>query len=108
MTGTATASAPRKSKGGRKSGGASNGARNGTLARRVARLERDVADLHARLAAAPEPAPAPAKDWRRTIGMFSGDELMKEIDEYARQFREADRRRARRGRPEGKSRKAKT
>ena len=31
------------------------------------------------------------KDWRRTLGMFAGDELMKEIDAEARKIREADR-----------------
>ncbi len=33
------------------------------------------------------------KDWRRTIGMFSGDPVMKRIDEAALRYREADRRR---------------
>jgi hypothetical protein len=68
---------------------------NGTLAERVAHLEREMARFrqiqYTRI----------PLDWRATIGMFSGDETMKQIDEYARQFREADRRRARRGR--GKS-----
>lgn len=32
------------------------------------------------------------KDWRRTLGMFAGDELMKQIDAEARKVREADRR----------------
>lgn len=31
------------------------------------------------------------KDWRRTIGIFAGDEVMKQIDEEARKIREADR-----------------
>ena len=35
------------------------------------------------------------KDWRRTVGMFSGNELMKEIDAAGRQIREQDRQRAR-------------
>lgn len=34
--------------------------------------------------------PAPAKDWRSTLGMFSGDALMKEIDEEGRRIREAE------------------
>ena len=44
---------------------------------RLAILERQVADL---LAAKNG---APAKDWRSTIGMFTGDEVMKQIDETA-------------------------
>jgi hypothetical protein len=31
------------------------------------------------------------KDWRRTLGMFAGDELMKEINAEGRKIREADR-----------------
>ena len=34
------------------------------------------------------------KDWRRTIGMFTGDDVMREIFEEARKMREADRRQA--------------
>jgi hypothetical protein len=59
------------------------------LEQRVAVLEADVAQLKAAL----ERVQAP-KDWRRTIGMFAGDEIMKQIDEEARKYREADRRRA--------------
>lgn len=58
---------------------------------RVTKLEREVAELKAALAAG-----ARAKDWRSTLGMFSGDEVMKQIDEEARKIREADRERARR------------
>lgn len=36
------------------------------------------------------------KDWRRTVGMFTGDEAMKRIDEAALKFREADRLKVRR------------
>jgi hypothetical protein len=32
------------------------------------------------------------KDWRRTLGMFAGDDLMKEIDAEGRKIRVADRR----------------
>lgn len=60
------------------------------LVDRVSALEQEVADMKERIRA------NPAKDWRRTVGMFSGDEMMKQIDELARQYREADRRRARR------------
>ncbi len=34
------------------------------------------------------------KDWRRTLGMFAGDELMKQIDAEGPKIREADRRAA--------------
>ena len=36
------------------------------------------------------------KDWRRTIGMFDGDELMEWIDEQALKYREEDRERSKR------------
>jgi hypothetical protein len=62
-----------------------------TLAERVAALERQVAELRATLASR-----TPAKDWRRTIGMFAGDEVMKEITEEALKYREKDQERARR------------
>jgi hypothetical protein len=38
------------------------------------------------------------KDWRRTLGMFTGDEIMKRIDEEALKYREADRKNSRRRR----------
>lgn len=63
------------------------------LEQRVAALETEVAELKAALARVQRP-----KDWRRTIGMFAGDEVMKLIDEEARKYRETDRARARRGR----------
>ena len=53
-------------------------------------LEQQVAELARRVPDAESP-----RDWRSTIGMFTGDEIMKRIDESARQFREADRRKAR-------------
>ena len=31
------------------------------------------------------------QDWRRTVGMFSGDDLMKQIDQAGRRIREEDR-----------------
>ncbi len=70
------------------------------LAQRVVTLERRVEELVARASH----GPGRKKDWRNTVGMFSGDEMMKQIDELAREYREADRRRARRGAP--KPRKA--
>jgi hypothetical protein len=72
-----------------------------TLEERVAALEKQVAQLLANAAALP-----PYKDWRRVAGRFSGDEVMKQIDEEGRKIREADRERARRR--QAKSRKAKS
>jgi len=62
-----------------------------TLEKRLHALEREVGRLKASLANGKK-----TKDWRRTIGMFAGDEIMKQIDKEALQIREADRRRARR------------
>lgn len=62
-----------------------------TLEERVAKLEKQVAEL---LSSSGQPKHK--KDWRRTVGMFTGDPIMKEIQEEARRFREADRERARR------------
>ncbi len=58
---------------------------------RIAALEKQVAELQARVTELPRP-----KDWRSTIGMFAGDEVMKQIFEEGRKIREADRDRARR------------
>ena len=62
-----------------------------SLEDRVAALEKEVTQLKAALANG-----ARAKDWRRTIGMFTGDEVMKRIDEEAQKYREKDREKARR------------
>lgn len=62
-----------------------------TIEERVATLERELAELKTTVANG-----SWTKDWRRTIGMFTGDEVMKRIDEEARKYREADRKRARR------------
>ena len=35
----------------------------------------------------------PKKDWRRTVGMFDGDPIMKEIIEEGQRIREEDRHR---------------
>ena len=35
------------------------------------------------------------KDWKRTVGMFTGDVVMRRIDDAALKFREADRRKGR-------------
>jgi hypothetical protein len=63
-----------------------------TLEDRVAQLERQVADLQA---ASSRVLPR-KKDWRRTIGMFTGDEGMRELFAEAMKVREADRAKARR------------
>ncbi len=56
---------------------------NATLEERVSALESRVEQLvrgsHRQ------------KDWRRTLGMFAGDEFMKEINAEGRKIREADR-----------------
>ncbi len=62
-----------------------------TLEERVATLEQQVAELRGALQKVAQP-----QDWRSTVGMFSGDEVMKQIDEAGRKIREADRQRARR------------
>ncbi len=57
-----------------------------TLEERVAELERLVDELMHKSG-----RPAAEKNWRRTIGMFDGDEIMKEIIEEGRRIREEDR-----------------
>lgn len=58
-----------------------------SLEDRVAALEQQVASLTA--------APDVDQAWRRTFGMFAGDEVMKRILDGALAYREADRRRTR-------------
>jgi hypothetical protein len=58
------------------------------LEERVAALEQQVSTL---LAA--QSNGGREKDWRRTLGMFTGDEVMRAIDEEALRYREEDRRR---------------
>ena len=60
-----------------------------TLEERVAKLEQTVAEL---LAKPREPG---RDDWRKTIGMFTGDAVMREIDDEALKIREQDRRETR-------------
>lgn len=60
---------------------------------RISALERAVAEL-----ARTRAPDGRVKDWKRTVGMFSGNELMKEIDAAGEKIRELDRQRARRGR----------
>ena len=61
------------------------------LEERVKTLEQEVVRLKAVVHES-----LPTKDWRRTVGMFTGDEVMKRIDEGARMFREANRAKVRR------------
>ena len=60
-----------------------------TLEERVAALERQVAALLANHAGTGR-----AKDWRRTRGVFTGDDLMKQVFEEGRKIRDAERKRA--------------
>jgi hypothetical protein len=59
------------------------------LTKRVEILEKQVAQLTAKISALDA-----QPDWRRAVGMFAGDEVMKTIFEEGRRIREADRRRA--------------
>ena len=59
-----------------------------TLEERVAALESQVDKLLAAQANGNQ-----QKDWRRTLGMFTGDEVIRAIDEEALRYREEDRRR---------------
>lgn len=63
---------------------------NASLEERVTNIERLVAQLQAAQPHVPGP-----QDWRRTIGMFSDDEVMKRIMDNALKYREADRAKAR-------------
>lgn len=62
-----------------------------TLKQRVALLEQKLAAIEAGLQTG-----HPVKDWRKSVGMFTGDEIMKEICEAALEYRAADRRRTHR------------
>lgn len=62
-----------------------------TLEQRVAELERQVVELQSAVKNGGQ-----VQDWRSTVGMFSGDEVMKRICAAALAYREADRERARR------------
>ena len=81
----------------RKSPATSNGRSNGATPAVVAQLQRRLAALEEQVASLKTAAALrPAKDWRRTIGMFTGDEMMKQIMDEALKYRERDRERARR------------
>ncbi len=58
---------------------------------RISALERTVAEL----VQSRQPT-GRTKDWRRTVGLFSGSQLMKEIDAAGQRIREQDRQQARR------------
>lgn len=64
-----------------------------TLAARVARLEKTVAELTQRF----QPVEPGRDDWKKVVGMFDGDEIMKRIDEQGAAIRRAERRKALRG-----------
>ena len=61
-----------------------------TLEERIAALETQVAALIADKAGTVR-----AKDWRRTRGAFTDDDLMKQVFEEGRKIRDADRERRR-------------
>jgi hypothetical protein len=61
-----------------------------TLEERVAALEKQVGALLAN-----HGGTARAKDWRRTRGAFTGDDLMKRVFAEGRKIRDAQRKRAR-------------
>lgn len=54
-----------------------------SLAERVAALEKELAAQRSRSAA--------KKDWRKTVGMFTGSEFQKQIDDEGQVIRDADR-----------------
>jgi len=60
-----------------------------TLEERVARLEQRLDELAGGRASRPE---TPARDWRRTVGMFRDDPIMKEVIDGALRLREEERR----------------
>lgn len=72
-----------------------------SLEQRLAALEQEVAALKEALANGGR-----VKDWRRVVGMFEGDEVMKRIDELTLKYREDDRKKARRRYSKRKSTKS--
>jgi hypothetical protein len=53
------------------------------LAARIEALEKKLAEREAR-------SLPPSRDWRSVVGMFTGNELQKEIDAAGRAIREAE------------------
>ena len=72
-----------------------------TLADRVAALEKQVSALLANHSETER-----AKEWRRTRGTFTGDDLMKQVFKEGRKIREAERKRVQLR--SGKSRQARS
>ena len=72
-----------------------------TLEARVTALESQLAELKQASS-----GPTREKDWRRTIGMFAGDEIMQRIFDEAQRIRNQDRRKVR-PRPNSKPRRKK-
>ena len=70
--------------------------RNGQLQVLVQELQCRVAEVELQVAELRRQQLQPEKDWRRTIGMFAGDEGMAKVFEEGRKIREADRARAKR------------
>ena len=60
-----------------------------TLEERVTQLERRLDELAGGRVRQPQ---TPTKDWRRTVGMFRGDPIMKEVIDGALSLREEERR----------------
>jgi hypothetical protein len=61
-----------------------------TLEERMNALEKRVEELQAQVQKLARP-----KDWRNIVGIFEGNEGMKQVFEEARRIREEDRRRTR-------------
>ena len=63
-------------------------------------LNRRVADLEQELAALKRQVETgPVKDWRGTVGMFTGDDVMKRIDAAGQAIRQKEREAARKRKP---------
>lgn len=60
----------------------------GSLEERVSALESQMAQLLSKRPPSEDPRPG----WQRAIGRFTGDEIMRAIDEAALAYREEDRR----------------
>ena len=71
-----------------------------SLEQRVAALEKELAGLKSRR------RNGRAKDWRRTVGIFTDNPGMKELFTEAIKLREADRNKARRRRQKKRSAKS--
>lgn len=65
-----------------------------TVEKRLAAIEHQVAELKSVVDASLRP-----KDWRQTVGMFLGDEVMGRVLDEALRLREEDRKKIRRKRP---------